>query len=213
MNQKTESARCDNCGAIWPVDALDFIENLSERIYPGEEVPAGQCPDCQACAFLIDEQGRPQPRGERQHWMISVRDSINDYREVQGGYFDGTKAEAAQQFRHNTPWSRYFGNDRYQIVMRTNPEILQEPGEPAERTLYEDCKAAGLEIDSHESDLYIRDSSVARRLLEIHDKRGKRVYQVDGWNVSVFRSQIDNAAWLDVPFAFDPYWQKKAATS
>lgn len=49
-------ARCDNCGTEYAVKDLDSVDNLSERIYAGEEVPAGQCPDdeCGACCFLID---------------------------------------------------------------------------------------------------------------------------------------------------------------
>lgn len=64
---------------------------------------------------------------ERRHWMIEVQDSINEYRVVQPGYFDGTEAEAREYFRNNRPWNRYFGDERYQIVMRVNPIILQEP--------------------------------------------------------------------------------------
>lgn len=66
----------------------------------------------------------------RQHWMIEVRDSINrvgnKYRLVQQGYFDGSKSEAAHWFKTSSPWDKYFGDTRYQIIMRTNPVILQD---------------------------------------------------------------------------------------
>jgi hypothetical protein len=143
---------------------------------------------------------------DNQHWMISVRDSINDYREVQTGYFDGSKAGAAEHFRNSKPWAKWFGNQRYQIVMRTNPEVLQEPGEPVRLSLYEDAVRLGLELDHHETDLYLKDCPEARALLAEHDKRGRRVYVVDGWNVSLFHSEIDNAPWLDIPFNYDPAW-------
>jgi len=69
----------------------------------------------------------------------------------------------------------------------------------SERTLYEDLVAAGIPTDSHESDLYVLDTPEARALLAKHGKQG-----------SGFVSQIDRRRWLDVPFAYDPFWTKKA---
>ena len=63
-----------------------------------------------------------------QHYMISVQDSINDYREVQGGYVDVESTEdAVSYFRNSNPWRKYFGDKRYQITMKTNANILQWP--------------------------------------------------------------------------------------
>ena len=60
--------------------------------------------------------------------MISVQDSINDYREVQTGYVDvESREDAISYFTNSKPFNKYFGNMRYQIVMRTNPDILQWP--------------------------------------------------------------------------------------
>lgn len=62
------------------------------------------------------------------HYIISVQDSINDYREVQGGHVDArTKDDAAEYFRNTAPWCKYFGDLRYQIVMTANSDILQWP--------------------------------------------------------------------------------------
>jgi len=61
------------------------------------------------------------------HWIISVQDSINDYQEVQGGYYDGTRADAKLWFTTSDPWKKYFGDKRYQITMQANPELLQYP--------------------------------------------------------------------------------------
>ncbi len=48
---------CDNCG--WTGDAdtalpdgLSGVENLHDRLDPGCEVPAGECPTCYALAYL-----------------------------------------------------------------------------------------------------------------------------------------------------------------
>lgn len=63
----------------------------------------------------------------RQHWIASVRDSINEYHEVQSAYFDGTQVQADQYFRSRCKAiSHYFGNERYQISMIPNAIVLQE---------------------------------------------------------------------------------------
>jgi hypothetical protein len=66
--------------------------------------------------------------------------------------------------------------------------------------LYADCLAAGLEVDHHESDLYIKDCPKARELLEKYKKP-----------VATFRSQIDQQVWLEVPFVYTPFWEEKEA--
>ncbi len=65
----------------------------------------------------------------RQHWMVSVQDSINNYRIVQTGYYDGTEAGARRYFttKRCEQVQKFFGNMRYQITMTTNPVVLQEP--------------------------------------------------------------------------------------
>lgn len=67
--------------------------------------------------------------------------------------------------------------------------------------LYADCLAAGLETDSHESDLYIKDCTKARALLDKY-----------GLPEKPFTSQIDGKSWLEVPFMYTPFWEKKKET-
>lgn len=64
--------------------------------------------------------------------------------------------------------------------------------------LYADCLAAGLETDNHESDLYIKDCTKARALLDKY-----------GLPEKPFTSQIDGKSWLEVPFMYTPFWEKK----
>lgn len=68
-------------------------------------------------------------------------------------------------------------------------------------TLYEEMRAAGCEIDHHETDLYVKDTPEARAVLE--------AYKVTGYGpvtVSAFRSEVDGAMWLDIPFYYAPAW-------
>ncbi len=49
---------CADCGALTRFGNLDPIENPEQRIGAGEEVPAGQCPECGALAHLPDDDER-----------------------------------------------------------------------------------------------------------------------------------------------------------
>ena len=65
-------------------------------------------------------------------------------------------------------------------------------------TLYDKLQAAGIETDSHESDLYVKDSATAREII-----RASRL------SFSLFRSARDGTHWLDVPFAYAPFWRTR----
>lgn len=65
-------------------------------------------------------------------------------------------------------------------------------------TLYTELRDAGCEIDSHESDLYVLATPEARAIIE---RYGKPCLS--------FISQIDGKRWLDVPFMYEPFWDKK----
>ena len=69
-------------------------------------------------------------------------------------------------------------------------------------TLYKDLKVAGCEMDSHESDLYIRATDTARRILSEHNQPA-----------SLFYSERDKSLWFDVPFAYDPFWENRGCTT
>jgi hypothetical protein len=45
--QAEHQSECQNCGQVWPDDAIDpQIPDLHERVAPGEPMPTGECPDC-----------------------------------------------------------------------------------------------------------------------------------------------------------------------
>lgn len=70
--------------------------------------------------------------------------------------------------------------------------------------LYQMLRDAGCETDNHESDLYVKDTETARRVIaEYEQATGKRV------NKETFRSQIDKTAWFDIPFQYTPFWERK----
>lgn len=40
--------RCQSCEREWDFADLDQIAHVTERVEPGEVMPAGQCPECGA---------------------------------------------------------------------------------------------------------------------------------------------------------------------
>ena len=52
---------CDNCGEEWVLAELAEAKDLSERVDPGGEMPSGECPDCGALCYPVDEEGDEMP--------------------------------------------------------------------------------------------------------------------------------------------------------
>jgi hypothetical protein len=54
-------------------------------------------------------------------------------------------------------------------------------------------------IDHHESDLYVRDTPLVRAIVRQFGRESRG-----------FTSDVDGQRWLDIPFAYEPFWEKKA---
>ena len=65
-------------------------------------------------------------------------------------------------------------------------------------TIYQALKDAGVETDNHESDLYAKDTDVSREIMKEYPH-----------TFSGFLNQRDGQMWLDIPFAFDPWWEAR----
>lgn len=66
--------------------------------------------------------------------------------------------------------------------------------------IYGQAKALGVEIDHHESDLYLPVTPETRELIAKYKFKS---------NVTTFVSQIDKTLWYDVPFAYLPFWERR----
>jgi len=64
---------------------------------------------------------------------------------------------------------------------------------------YDLLKDAGIPLDSHESDLYVLANPGSRAILARC-----------GASFTAFRSERDGRIWLDIPFAYKPWWDAKA---
>ncbi len=68
-------------------------------------------------------------------------------------------------------------------------------------SVYRDMVAAGVKTDSHESDLYVEATPEARAVLARHP--------IHEQNAKTFQHAETGKLWLDIPFAFEPFWRKK----
>ena len=53
---RSELARCDNCGRVFPVPDLVELASLEQRVDPGGPEPAGECPSCGALCYPFEEE-------------------------------------------------------------------------------------------------------------------------------------------------------------
>ena len=67
-------------------------------------------------------------------------------------------------------------------------------------TLYGDLLAAGVQMDSHESDLYFQDTPESLAIL--------RKYP-DSAQIAEPFTKLDGSRWWEVPFAFLPWWERR----
>ena len=58
LDPEPDKARCQNCG--WEGDCNDVepIEDVWERVQPGDVMPVGDCPKCGHAAMLVRGRGR-----------------------------------------------------------------------------------------------------------------------------------------------------------
>jgi len=66
--------------------------------------------------------------------------------------------------------------------------------------LYDELVAAGATLDNHESDLYVKVTPEASKILHAH-----KAY------VHAFVSPKDGCAWYEVPFMYLPFWRAQKA--
>ena len=69
-----------------------------------------------------------------------------------------------------------------------------------EDTLYGEAKRLNIPMDNHESDLYLKVTHESQELIRKYDKN---------LTATIFKNQIDNTFWFDIPFAYLPFWENK----
>jgi len=74
------------------------------------------------------------------------------------------------------------------------------------KSVYQRLKEAGAEMSNHYSDLYVK--ATPKNLKIVRQARKDGVFTC---SFSYFQNQVDKERWIDIPFQFDPYWEKKMA--
>jgi hypothetical protein len=67
-------------------------------------------------------------------------------------------------------------------------------------TIYDQLVAAGVPLDSHESDLYAKLTEASTAIIRAYPSRD---------NVRTFVHQVDHTVWYDIPFAYLPFWEAR----
>lgn len=65
-------------------------------------------------------------------------------------------------------------------------------------SLYTDLIDAGIPVSNWQSDLYCPVNETTTTLVKKHGK-----------SVRTFKNQVEGGLWYDVPFAFDPFWERR----
>ncbi len=66
-------------------------------------------------------------------------------------------------------------------------------------SIYDQLVAAGVPLDHHESGLYAKVTPVSQAIIAAYKFRS---------NVTVFTDQIERTPWYDIPFAYQPFWDR-----
>ena len=135
-----------------------------------------------------------------------------------------TQAEAHPYYRDSNCHIYRFDSHDYAYIVRLDPregdydlyvycyvkELLDAAlVEDAKLTVYQRLQRAGVpaeELDHHESDLYVKASN--RSDLAVREWLDANHYSY-GIMVKPFVDQISGQNWLDVAFAYDPWWENK----
>lgn len=85
---------CANCGWKGAEQAVAVAHDLLRRLEPGDEFPAGECPDCGALAYLIDKSKPEEDADEAAkpwHLLEELGNAVMHLHDMGGS--GGTEAE------------------------------------------------------------------------------------------------------------------------
>ena len=101
--EKKEIARCGNCeweGEVHPDAVVDgyakpliLVHHLWERLDPGCEVPAGECPECQCLCYHTDDRSISRRLGQ---WRDMANAAVDILEQLQEGAHDYLWSEVAE---------------------------------------------------------------------------------------------------------------------
>ncbi len=90
------TATCQYCGWNGPADRCGPLKNAWERVEPGDVMPAGECPKCNASALLDETRHGP---------CIKVHTTLAPERATKFGVRSTAQSLADVMWHHSHPWS------------------------------------------------------------------------------------------------------------
>ena len=92
-NNKENNVECGNCewkGTDDTIKPWYYCHDLSERMMPGEIVPAGECPECEAFVYYTNDGGT------RNQWRDLANNAVNCLEAIRDGGTDSVWREVAE---------------------------------------------------------------------------------------------------------------------
>lgn len=71
-------------------------------------------------------------------------------------------------------------------------------------SIYNQMIEAGVEVSSHESDLYVPVNDITNKIISNYKHKH---------NCTRFANNIDGKLWIDIPFAYDPWWTARGCVN
>ena len=90
------TATCQYCGWNGPADRCGPLKNAWERVEPGDVMPAGECPKCNASALLDETRHEP---------CIKVLTTLVPERATKFGVRSTAQSLANVMWESSRPWS------------------------------------------------------------------------------------------------------------
>lgn len=112
--------------------------------------------------------------------------------------FIGRKVNAIGVFHTISAYINGTDEDAARLALYESYEhISRLKLEPA--SIYDECVSLGIPTSNHESDLYIPLTPTTQKLAIDY-----------GISASSFTNQVEGGLWLDLPFQYKPFWNKRA---
>lgn len=93
------------------------------------------------------------------------------------------------------------GHDLQQAAGTANQPVPVTYTRVEGERVYDAIKRLEIPHANHYSDLYLPNTPQVHAILRAHGVK------INGHNAAYFRNQVEGGIWIDIPFAFVPYWE------
>jgi hypothetical protein len=184
------------------IKVLKSNRRRTKRCWKGYKPVKGKRPYSKGSCRRIKNNARRKPRAsDLARWRAEAKVRDDKSRGIfwtsTKDYMSGPKYDPARWDSRGVPINT---PDWYRASLKSNRRrgLRRNPSESPSDYYYKLLRA-GVPMDNHESDLYVKDTPTARAILA-------------DWpfgRLGRFRNNINGEIYIDIPFAYAPYWEKK----